>query len=103
MTKADETDVEMIVLGSYSDTELEDISRCLCTLYGSMAGEQGLDRDFGLSTDFLDQSSESAQVLYTAEVVRKTALYEPRARVTRVEYTGDKEGRLKPKVVVELV
>lgn len=88
-----------------SDTEAEDIYRCLLTLYGSRTGTQALDRDFGLDIDCVSQPIESAQALFTAEVTRKTAMYEPRAQVVRVDYeeSNARQGELKPKVVVEIV
>lgn len=88
-----------------SSTETEDVYRCLRTLYGSRTGEQALDRDFGLDIDCISQPVESAQALFTAEVTRKTSMYEPRAQVVRVDYeeSDTRQGELKPKVVVEIV
>lgn len=83
----------------YSSPEIEDIKRCLTTLYTTREGEQPLDRDFGLRVDFLSEPLPVAQSKFALEVVRKTAIYEPRARVKEVTYTQDEVGgQMIPKV-----
>lgn len=95
-------DVEIMPSGS---TEELDIYNCLLTLYGSREGEQALDREFGLNMECLSLPSEAAQAKLTAEIIRKTKKYEPRAEVLEVEYetSNSQEGRIKPKVVVQIV
>lgn len=79
--------------------------RNLQVLYATRAGEQALDREFGIDGTIIDCPQENAQVLLAAEYVRKTEQYEPRARVVRVEWTAEKsqDGNMIPKVVIELV
>lgn len=74
-------------------------------LHGTHTGEQALDRDFGIDISTTDYPQESAQALLAAEYVRKTKMYEPRARVVRVEWTDSKahDGNITPKVVIDLV
>lgn len=80
-----------------------EVLRNLRVLYATVAGEQALDREFGLSLDGTDRPNESAKALRSAEYVRKTQQYEPRARVVRVEWSDPGDGKLKPKVVIALV
>lgn len=88
-----------------SSSEEENIYKCLLALYGSKEGEQALDRNFGLNVDCLSLPTEAAEAKLTAEIIRKTKKYEPRAQVTEVKYnTSDSEqGLIKPKVVVQIV
>jgi hypothetical protein len=74
-------------------------------LYGTVAGEQALDRDFGINTDIPDVPQEDARALLAAEYVAKTQRYEPRAEVSSVEWIAGnpKEGNIIPKVVVGVV
>lgn len=83
----------------------EDILRCLKMLYSAHPGEQALDREFGISTNALSKPITTAQALMAAEFVAKTAKYEPRVKVKRVEWYEGKaeEGEMKIKVVVEVV
>lgn len=81
------------------------IYNCLLTLYGSKEGEQALDREFGLNMECLSLPAEAAQAMLTAEIIRKTKKYEPRAEVLEVEYetSHSQQGRIRPKVVVQIV
>lgn len=87
------------------DTEELDIYNCLVTLYGSREGEQTLDRDFGLNIDCLSLPAEAAEANLTAEIIRKTKRYEPRAQVLEVKYEtkNAQQGQICPKVVVQIV
>lgn len=98
------SDIEIEIEPSTS-TEQENIYNCLLALYGSREGEQALDREFGLNTDCLSLPVEAAEAKLTAEIIRKTKKYEPRAQVTEVEYSTEDsdQGLIKPKVVVEIV
>lgn len=94
-----------ILPGSVNDSVAAEVYRNLQVLYGTRAGEQALDREFGIDANIIDCPQENAQVLLVAEYVRKTERYEPRARVARVEWTAGKsqDGNMTPKVVIELV
>lgn len=94
--------VIQIEAGTVDETTAEEIYRNLLVLYGSRAGEQALDRDFGIDPDLNDYPQETAQALLAAEYVRKTRIYEPRAIVLRVEWItgGEPMGAMTPKVVI---
>ena len=86
--------------------EAQDVARCLRTLYctpvGSLEGDRLLGIDPGV---FLDKPLAVAKGLYVAEITEKTAAFEPRARVVRVDGVEDDalHGAVTPKVVYELV
>ena len=94
-----------ILPGSTDDTTAQEVYRNLSVLYATQAGEQALDREFGIDTAVIDCPQENARALLAAEYVRKTRQYEPRARVVRVEWTtgNPSDGNMTPKVVIELV
>ena len=75
-----------ILPGSANDSTAAEVYRNLQVLYATRAGEQALDREFGIDGTIIDCPQENAQVLLAAEYVRKTEQYEPRARVVRVEW-----------------
>ena len=99
-----DTESTEIVLeaGREDDSTAQDVMRCLKTLYSA---QQALDRDFGIDREPLGLPMSSAKALMAAEYVAKTARYEPRARVLRVEWSESKmeNGILIPRVVVEIV
>ena len=87
-----------IVLDGFSESEAGDISRCLTTLYSVRAGEQPLDREFGIDNSFLDKPLPVAKNMFALEVIEKTKKYEKRVLVEKVEYNYDTNGRLIPTV-----
>ena len=97
--------VVLIEAGNVDDATREEVYRNLQVLYGTETGEQALDREFGIDINVLDNPQETAKALLAAEFVRKTEQYEPRVRVTKVEWTGNnaKDGGIVPKVVVSFV
>ena len=95
----------IIESGRAGERETEEILRNLSLLYGSVAGEQALDRDFGLDAALIDRPHPAALSLLTAEIARKTARYEPRAQIRRVlwQESALEAGEMKLKVVIALV
>ena len=100
-----ENPVIEIEAGTVIDSAAEEVYRNLKVLYNTVAGEQALDRDFGIDASIIDLPLESAQAMLTAEYVRKTEQYEPRAQVSYVDWSGGQslDGNLKARVVVQLV
>lgn len=94
-----------IEAGRANDDIATEVYRNLQVLYNTVAGEQALDRDFGIDEKVTDYPQESAQALLAAEYVRKTEQYEPRARVRLVDWTAGErpDGNVRPRVVIELV
>lgn len=82
-------------------TNKEAIRRRLAVLYGTRKGEQALDRNFGLDWSFLDQPTEVAKALLSAEVITQTAAYIPEVTVTSIKFTADINGNLVPTVSLE--
>lgn len=99
--------MESIVIEAEAENtgEREEILRNLKLLYGTVTGEQALDRDFGIDSSLTDASLAAVKPLLVAEFARKTERYEPRARVVRVDWVTDEAncGKIIPKVVVEIV
>ena len=99
MIDAEQTSI-VLRTGNADDSTAADVERCLKMLYSAHPGEQALDRDFGIDRAPLGMPTNPA-----AELVAKTARYEPRVRVLRVEWdeSENNEGILIPRVVVEIV
>lgn len=86
--------------------EAQDVARCLRTLYCTPVGSLEGDRLLGIDPSVsLDKPIAVAKGLYVAEITEKTAAFEPRARVVRVDWVEDDalHGAVTPKVVYELV
>ncbi len=76
------------------------------TIITTRKGSVPLDRDFGLPWDAVDQPLPVAQMLMRSEVIDAIERYEPRAKVTSVDFAEDVEGAmdgvLKPIVTVQI-
>ena len=93
-----------ILPGTAHDDVRTEIYNNLQVLYATQAGELALDRDYGIDGLSIGYPQEHAKAMLTAEYVRKTQRYEPRARVSKVEWKSDPiSGSITPKVVIELV
>lgn len=79
-------DIPIIQFDFTGGAELDEIKRCLYALYSTPAGSQPLDREFGLSMEFLDYPAPVVKNRYALEVIQKTARYEPRVKAVSVTY-----------------
>ena len=89
---------------SEKQKEVQDIAKCLRTLYSTPIGSQEGDRELGINPNiFVDKPLPVAKGLYVAEVTEKTASFEPRARVVRVDWLDSDvlHGVVIPKVVYD--
>ena len=69
----DITELEILIdAGDADESTVQEVYRNLRVLYGTRAGEQALDRDFGISQRSVDAPSPEAEAEVTAEFVRKT-------------------------------
>jgi len=81
----------------------ERIAQNILNLLRTWRYEVGFDRTRGLDPAILDKPMSEAVALYTAEIYRLVADYEPRAMLKSVTFSGaDDEGNLQVKVVVEI-
>ena len=82
----------------FSEEELKDVDECITNLFSTVAGEQGLDRDFGIDTSgIIDATTEEAENMLTIEIIEKTDRYEPRVEVDDIEFVYDGEGGVTPR------
>ena len=65
-----------------------------------------LDRDFGISNDLTDQPTPIVRGQLIAEIFEKVNTFEPRARVTAVDFVQSAEdettGRIVPVIKLEI-
>ncbi len=61
-----------------------------------------LDRLFGVDAGITDKPTERAMAALTADIIGAIHRYEPRCRVVRVEFEGDVDGILRPRVRVRI-
>ena len=85
---------------TFSDDALADLDRQLHLLLTTRAGTMPLDREFGLSMDYLDRPAEAAKSLYVAELVEKVNKFIPEIRVQEVKWEAGADGQARARVVI---
>jgi len=84
---------------SVNEEVLQNVAMILATPKFSVP----LDRDLGMTNQFLDKPTPAAQALMIAEIVDAIEKYEPRATVEEVKFRqGSGEGALIPVVEVSI-
>lgn len=88
------------------ETEVVEILQNVRTILATRKGSVPLDRDFGLSWQYLDDPTAVAQMQMKSEIIDAIETYEPRAKVKSVEFkssqTDSLDGILKPVVTVSI-
>ena len=83
-------------------TLAEEVLQNVITLCSTVKYSVPMDRDVGVEAVFVDEPVNRARAKYTQEVIMAVRKYEPRAEVKRVEFTGDGDGKVYPRVTVRL-
>lgn len=79
------------------DEVIQNVRTILTTPKGSIP----MDRDFGVSFP-LDDPTPRAQQLLNVEIIEAIERYEPRAKVTKVKWSANADGRLEPTVLIRI-
>ena len=87
---------ELSILDIYGE-QAEELKCNLTTLFGTRAGAQPADREFGISWECLDEIPEAAESLFFLEATKKVERYEPRVRIHDIVFE-QKEGMLTPHI-----
>lgn len=82
-------------------TGLQGLYQEINTLLSTRKGFVPLDRDFGVSWDFVDSPINEAKPAIIAELVMQLQKYIPRIKVTGIEFESmpNLNGRLYPKII----
>ncbi len=87
-------------------TVVAEILQNVRTILSTRKGSVPLDRDFGISWEYLDRPIDVAQMLMRSEIIDAVSKYEPRARVESVEFEASTEdvmdGILRPTVTISI-
>lgn len=83
--------------------EIQEVMQNVRTIITTPKGTQPLDRDFGISTDFVDRPIPRAQAMAEQEIFMALRKYEPRAILKLITWNADPiNGSIKPDVTVQV-
>lgn len=93
-----ESDIDIESSG-FSNEEFEDVKRCLKTLLSIRAGSLPLSGDLGIDYDvIIDCPANIAKNMLAVEIIEKVNTYEPRVKVTSIEFDTGSDGQLIPHI-----
>ena len=82
-------------------SELEEIFQNVRTIVTTIKGTVPLDRELGISANILD-APINQQSRLVGEIAEAIERFEPRARLRRIEFTGNENGELNPTLTLEI-
>lgn len=95
---------EMKIVGGINlkpASELEEILQNVRTIVTTIKGTVPLDRELGISANILD-APINQQSRLVGEIAEAIERFEPRARLRRIEFTGNENGELNPTLTLEI-
>ncbi len=82
--------------------EVEEVLQNVRTILSTHKGSVPLDRDFGIDSSYVDTPMPVAKAKLASEIMKAVQKYEPRATITKIDFTGDLNGTLKPRIEVSI-
>lgn len=83
--------------------EILEILQNVRTILSTVKFSVPLDRDFGIDASLLDKPILEAKAKISSEIILALKKYEPRVKVEEITFSGDMDGKLQPKVQVNLI
>lgn len=84
------------------ENEVEEVLQNVRTILSTVKGSVPLDRDFGIDGSYVDMPMPAAKAKLASEIMQAIQKHEPRATVTSIEFTGDENGTLQPRIEVRI-
>ena len=85
------------------ESEVIEILQNVLTICMTQKYSVPMDRLLGVEGEFLDEAVSRVRAKFKQEVVRAVKKYEPRARVTSIDFQTDLNGRVIPRIKVRIV
>ena len=80
----------------------EEVIQNIKTLISTMIYTVPLDRNFGIIVNALDEPMPVAMAKLSSDIIDAISRYEPRAKVTQISFDGDIDGKLIPRLRIEI-
>lgn len=86
--------------------DVAEILQNVRTILATVVGSVPLDRDFGVSWDFVDMPIPKARIMIKQSIIEAIEKYEDRVTLQEVEFYGDSldtmDGISRPRVIVSI-
>ena len=84
------------------ENKIEEILQNVRTILSTVKGSVPLDREFGVDASYLDAPTPVAKAMLSSEILQAIRKYEPRVEITKIEFEGDLNGTLRPRIEVKI-
>lgn len=88
--------MQLIIDADYDENELKSIDRCVQFIMSVRRGTYPMDREFGLSWDYVDMQPLQAANALAADLADVLPKYEDRVELNRVDMQYSESGILEP-------
>lgn len=96
------SNVQITIADGSTNVDVIEVMDNVNVILTTPEGSVPFDRAFGISVELLDLPMNEAKSMYVVEAVTKVRKYEPRAIVDHVDFSGNAEGKLIPRVVLRI-
>lgn len=83
--------------------ETQEILQNVLTICLTQKYSVPMERLLGVEGEFLDEAVSRVRAKFKSEVVQAVRKYEPRARVTAIDFAADLNGKIAPRIRVKIV
>ena len=85
------------------ENEVVEILQNVITICMTQKYSVPMDRELGVEGEFLDEAVSKLRAKFKGEIVRAVKKFEPRARVTAIDFTTDLNGKVIPRIKVRIL
>ena len=84
------------------ETLAEEVIQNVITLCSTAKYSVPMDRELGVEAVFVDEPVNRARAKFTHEVIMAVRKFEPRAEITHIEFAGDLDGKVYPRIKLRI-
>ena len=84
------------------DNILDEVIQNVITICSTPKFSVTLDREFGVEAVFIDEAVNLSKNKYASEIIKAVRKFEPRAKIKSINFIGDLEGKIYPKIRINI-
>lgn len=102
MTEYDLMIVNDNAINFMPENEHKEILQNVITICTTLKGSVPMDREIGVSPKIIDEPVNIARAKISSEIIDAVRKFEPRAKVTRLNFEEDENGEMKVRIRIRI-
>ena len=90
------------VISFYPANDAEEVLQNVITILSTPKYSVPMFREFGISNTMLDEPINISRAKFSAEIIQAVRKYEPRAKISRIDFTSDEDGKLQVRLKINI-